>query len=230
MKSIARIAAVFGMALALSACVVAPQAPVPLSPTALNAQARVGVVMTTLPKVDLALPGASCLICYGVASAANSALNKHTQGLTHEDLPQLKDQLAQALNKKGAAATVIVEPLDLKSLPDAAAKGPNLALKDFSSLRKKYGVDKLLVIEVTALGMERTYASYVPTSPPRAYLAGAGYMVNLGNNTYEWFNPVRILRAADGNWDEPPTFPGLTNAYYQVLELGKDEFLKPFSE
>ena len=36
------------------------------------------------------------------------------------------------------------------------------------------------------------------------------------------------MRNADGAWDEPAKFPGLTNAYFQVVELGKDEVLRPF--
>ncbi len=228
MKSIVRLAFVAATTIALSACVVAPQTPVQLNTNTLKAETRIGVAMTTLPKVDLVFPGASCLLCFAAASAANSSLNTHTQALPYEDLLKVKDQLAQALAKKGKTATVIIEPLDLNSLPDFATKGPNIALKDFTSLKKKYGVDKLLVAHVSAFGMERTYASYFPTSPPRAYLIGTGFLVNLSNNTYEWFSPIRHLRAADGNWDEPPKFPGLTNAYFQVLELSKDDFLKPF--
>jgi hypothetical protein len=33
------------------------------------------------------------------------------------------------------------------------------------------------------------------------------------------------MKSAESTWDEAPTFPGLTNAYYQALELAKDAFL-----
>ncbi|MBC7956976.1 MAG: hypothetical protein H7Y33_14040 [Cytophagales bacterium] len=186
--------------------------------------------MTALPAVDMNLPGAGCLLCMAAASVANSSLSTHTKTLPYEDLPKLKNQVAQALGKKTKDVIVIEAPLDLTTLPDAMSKGPNLATKDFSSLQKKYGVDKLLVIEIKAVGMERTYSGYIPTGAPLSVLDGSGYLVNLSNNTYEWYKPVRVTRAADGKWDEPPKFPGLTNAYFQVLEMGKDEFLKPFTE
>jgi len=81
------------------------------------------------------------------------------------------------------------------------------------------------------VGVERSYSSYIPNGSPHAYLTGKGYLVNLSNNTYEWYRPVRIVRGAEGDkWDEPPKFPGLTNAYFQVLEMSKDEFVKPFTE
>jgi hypothetical protein len=90
-------------------------------------------------------------------------------------------------------------------------------------------VDRLLVIDITTLGVMRPYSAYVPTGAPRGILEGRGYLVNLSNNSYEWYQRVQVYRAADGQWDEPPKFPGLTNAYYQVIELGKDDFLKPFN-
>jgi len=37
-----------------------------------------------------------------------------------------------------------------------------------------------------------------------------------------------MQEGADGAWDEPPNFPGLTNAYFQALELGMEDFLRPF--
>jgi len=87
-----------------------------------------------------------------------------------------------------------------------------------------------LVIDITALGFTRTYSAYIPTSDPKSLLRGAGYMVNLSNNTYEWYLPVVVSKGADRNWDEPPKFPALTNAYFQGLELGKDRFLEPFGK
>lgn len=86
-----------------------------------------------------------------------------------------------------------------------------------------------MVFNITTLGISRTYADYFPTSDPKALLQGSGYLVNLSNNTYEWYLPVNVTKSTDGNWDEPPKFPGLTNAYFQALEIGKDSFLKPFS-
>jgi hypothetical protein len=223
-----RLVASIFCAVVLTACATR-QEPVSFNTATLKVENRIGVVLTSVPKVDLTLPGASCLLCYAVASAANSSLNKHTQALPTTDVLNFKDELASVLRKKGLNATAIAEPLYVPSLPDFSGKAANVATKDFSSFQKKHGFDKLLVIDITALGVERTYATYVPTGAPRAYLVGTGYLVNLSNNTYEWYLPLQTFRAAEGNWDEPPTFPGLTNAYFQVIEVSKDELLKPFS-
>lgn len=211
-------------------CATAPQQPVPLSQMAIGGQpTRIGVGMTALPKLDTQVPGAGCLLCLAVATAANSTLTSHAQSLSYEDLPNLKKEIAGLLQKTGAAVTVIDDELNIESLSSYDAKGPNIARKDFSPLQAKYQIDKLLVIEISALGFIRTYSAYVPTSDPKGFFQGKGYMVNLKTNTYEWYQPTEIAKSADQQWDEPPKFPGLTNAYYQALELGKESYLRPFS-
>lgn len=217
-------------AVALGGCASVPQQPISLDQTTFASKtSRVGVAMTALPKLDTHLFGAGCLLCYAAASAANSALTTHTRTLPYEDLPKLKNQMADALRKKGKEVTVIAEDLDVNALPNFAGATPNTAKKNFSSLKQEYNVDLLLVIDITAVGFLRTYSSYIPTSDPKAWLRGRGYLVNLSNNTYEWYMPVEIVKSAGGQWDEPPKFPGLTNAYFQTLEIGKDTFLKPFN-
>ena len=213
----------------LTGCATAPQLPVPLGPTALGSQGvRVGVAMAPLPKVDTEFPGAGCLLCYAAASVTNSGLTSHARTLPYEDLPKLAERVAELVRGKGGSAQVIPDELKVNDLPDFAASGANIARKDFTALRNRYGVDKLVVVSLTTLGFERTYASYVPTADPKAVLRGTAFMVDLKSNAYEWYQPLSVLRSADGAWDEPAKYPGLTNAYYQAIELGKDEVLKPF--
>jgi len=54
-------------------------------------------------------------------------------------------------------------------------------------------------------------------------------MVDLTSNAYDWYMPLNVLKSADGRWDEPPKFPGLTNAYFQALEESKDQLLRPWA-
>jgi len=213
----------------LTGCASPPQTPVSLKSEVLTAKTpKVGVAMTALPKVDTQFPGAGCLLCLAAASLTNQSLTAHVQTLKHEDLAQLKADLAKVMRDKGMDATVIDEPLDVAKLPKFDSKVPNFARQDFTSLKAKYGVDKLVVIQITALGAWRNYASYIPTEDPKAVFMGSGYMVNLADNSLDWYQPIDLRKSADQKWDEPPKFPGLTNAYYQVLEMGKDAVTKPF--
>lgn len=218
------------LSLILGGCATTPQSPVYLSKEATRFdQARIGVAMTSIPKVDILYPGADCLLCLGAASIMNASLATHTQTLPIEGLPNLKNDLADLLRQKGAEVVVIDNDLNLEKLPDARNKGENLASKDFSSLKEKYNLDKLLVISINHLGVIRQYAGYIPTSAPMARISGSGSLINLSTNSYEWYLPLEVLRDSDGSWDEPPTYPGVTSAYFQALEIGKDNLLKPFS-
>ena len=215
--------------IALSGCAGTPQQNLELAPGVLSAQSgRLGIVMTTMPKVDTTFPGADCLLCMATASLANTTLTSYTQTLPTGDLTKLKQEVADLMRKKGINVTIIEESINLENLPKWSIEAPNVAKKDFVSLKQKYGVDKLLVMEVNTLGIRRNYSAYFPTGEPSAVLHGAGYIVNLNNNMYEWYSGVHNTKNSDGKWDEPPTFPGLTNAYFQVVETSKDNFLKPF--
>lgn len=217
-------------ALLMAGCATPVQQPVSMKSEALTTKGvRVAVVMTSLPKVNTFFPGAGCLLCMATAELANSSLTAHTKTLTVEDLPTLKDQAADLLRKRGMDVTVVPDALDLDALPRFSAQGPNVAAKDFTSLGQKHRADKVLVIAIDTLGFSRPYSAYIPNGDPKAVLLGSGYLVDVKTNAYDWYTVADVARAANGNWDEGPSFPGLTNAYYQALELGKDVFLRPLA-
>lgn len=208
-----------------------PQAPLPLNSGALGGKSgKVGIAMTALPKPDTVFPGADCLLCIAAASAMNSSLTQHAQTLPTEDVAALRNELVSLVKQKGGEPVLIAEALDVATLADFGAKGPNIARKDFTPLRAKYGVDKLLVLQVYRLGYVRTYASYFPTSEPKASIQSIGSLIDLRTNTYDWFLPMSTLKAADGAWDEAPKYPGLTNAYFQAIEAQRDQLTKAMAD
>ena len=225
-----RIAVLFTLILGFLPGCATIQSPLSLTPNALNTPScKVGVMMTDLPKVGTWFPGANCLLCLAVASAANSKLTDYTRTLPYENLPKLKNQVVEVLRQKGATATVIEDKIDFNKLPNYKSKGSNVAQKDYTSLKSKLNVNKLVVISLSGIGISRPYASYIPTGEPMAEVSGLAYLINLDNNTYEWYLPIDVSKRSDGKWDEPPSFPGLTNAYFQALELTADTITKPLS-
>ena len=164
MKSLS-LTALLAAALLMGGCASAPQTPVALGPDAVSStNTRIGIAMNVPAKPDTYFPGAGCLLCIGVASMANSSLTTYTQTLPRDDLMQLKDQLAAQIHKKGPTVVPITGEVKFDNLPSFPNQGPNIFAKDVSSLRSKYGIDKLLVVQVNTLGMVRTYSSYVLTS------------------------------------------------------------------
>lgn len=212
-------------------CATAPQTPVDLGQSFWNAPSKkVGVIMTTVPKPDVHLPGAACLLCIAAAEMANSSISTHFESVSDDNLASLKDQVAQLLKDKGVETEVLNQTLDLSSLSDNKSELPNSTEKDFSFYKSVNGITHLVVIQVSAIGVQRSYSNYIPTSDPQGAFIGTSYMVNLSNNTYEWYRPINILKGVTDQWDEPPAFPALTNAYYQALESGKETVLTPFKK
>jgi hypothetical protein len=225
----ARLAILLASFLILTACMSPPQMAVSLAPGALNTPGiRVGILMTPLPIVNTQFPGAGCLLCLAGAEIAHSSMTAHTKTLPYENLPKVKDELANRLRNKGATVTMI-EPFDINGLPGYSSKEINMARKDFTALKAKHNIDKLVVIAVDMVGIERNFSSYIPNGDPKARVSGVSYMVNLSNNSLEWYLQFNVLKASDGLWDEPPKFPGLTNAYFQTLEMASDQILAPFA-
>jgi hypothetical protein len=216
--------------LVLGGCATAPQPPVALSNNVFSGSGgRIGVAMYELPKVDTSFPGASCLLCLAAASLANSSLTTYTQTLPSDDLAHLKADVAELLRKKGQQVTVIDDAFKLDQFPKGDG-APNKSPRDFSSLRAKYNINKLLVVNITQLGIRRSYAAYIPSSDPQSVVMGNGYLVNLADNNLEWYAPIEEVKSASGKWDEAPKYPGLTNAYFQAIEGARDVVLKPFEQ
>ncbi len=231
MKKIAVTLLVCLLALLTGCASTPPQAPLSISKDFYsNKSTKIGIVMPPLPVVDTQFPGADCLLCLGVASLSNRSLTTHIQTLTHEDLPLLKGSVAKLFKDKGYQVTVLEDRLDFGALPKFSKPGPNIAQHDYSTIKAKYGIDKLLVITFNQIGVYRQYSNYIAAGDPKAVVSGFGYIVDLSSNGYEWYFPISVQKSADTKWDEPPKFPGLTNAYYQAIEAAKDSVLESLSK
>jgi len=216
------------VAMSLAACqTTPPQSPIALTKESLAAQKGRVAVGIRIGNPDLYLPGASCLLCIGAATLANSSLNTYAKTLKTDELLAIRAEIVENLRKKGFDAVAIDAPIEFDKLPDLKL-GPNFATKDFSPIAK--GFDHVVVINIPQVGFVRTYAAYVPTSDAKATLSGFAYMVNLKTNGLEWYDQLAITRSAEGAWDEAPSFPGLTNAYFQTIEQAKDRMKGPFAQ
>jgi len=187
---------------------------------------RIAVAMVALPKPDTEFPGAGCLLCLAAASAANRQVTVAVQAWPIDDVRPLKSEVAALLKAKSQQAIEVAEPVEIDKIKDRSNAELGFARKDFSSLGTSAGAGRVLVIHVAALGAWRNYSAYIPNGPPVAVFKAQAYIVNLSNHKYEWYQEFDLTQAAEGAWDEPPKFPGLTNAYFQLIERGKDSIKK----
>lgn len=214
----------------LTGCATPPQAPISMTyrPFA-EPGLRIGVAMSKLPTVNTSFPGAEWPLCHAAAALANAQLTAHARTLPADDLVGLKDDIAAVLKLKGQVPVVIDEPIVVDKLPKAGGMVRNAAPRDYSSLQSKYRLDKLLVVDLTEVGITRAYSSYIPTGEPKGVVRGMFYMVNFTDHSYEWYVPVLQQKSARGNWDEAPAYPGLSNAYFQAIEGARAAILLPLA-
>ncbi len=228
MKNTKRIA-ILAICVLLAACKTTSQSSVFLSADTLSAKSgKIGVIMTSIPKVDTTFPGAGCLLCLAAANAANSSLTKHAHTMSNQDFSKLKDEIADSLRKKGVDVVVISEDFSAKNLKDASQAGADSPKKDFRPLRDKYHVDHLAVLDIRFAGFLRNYSAYISRGDPVGKVEGTVSVVNLSDNRYELYQELDIIKTAEGTWSEPPDFPGLTNAYFTAVEACKDQVLRSF--
>jgi len=220
-------------ALTLSACASVPQQPIAFNMQAVTSgPSRIAIYMDELPPTDTDFPGAACLLCIAVARGAHSDLSTQVQSLQPEGLDAIPMRMAEVLRAKGAHVTLVTDRLKIDELENNPTKedGAPVHAKDFRPLAKRLDADKLIVLSFFRQGVIRSYSSYVPTDAPKAYVTGVGYMVDLRTNSYDWYSPLEVYKPADGAWNEPPTFPGLTNAYYQVLVEASDTMVSRLTQ
>lgn len=216
----------------LSGCAAKQIDPIPYSHQTLAADnQRIGIISSALPETDMTYPGADCLLCMGAASAMNSSLSSHAETIDASELYQVKNDIAEVLTKQGKAVVVLDQHIDIDSLEDHSSKLPNVSDKSFRSFANNDNLTHLLVLDFDYIGFQRKYAAYIPTSDPFARVNARAFLVDTNTNEYQWYLPLNITQAANGEWDEPDNnFPGLTNALYQALAKTRESMQSPLAQ
>lgn len=191
-------------------------------------QQKIGVYVSPIPKISTSFPGAGCLLCMGAASLANSSLTKQVETFQTEELAKISSIVIEQLKAKGYEVVTIGSLIPEKKLPKVKPVAGSTISKSYAGYKTQYGVDQLLVVNFFSVGVARQYSSYIPVGAPQATISAQFYMIDLASNSYSLYAPINIIKAADGEWDAPPNFPAMTNAFYQAEEEAMDFLRKPF--
>ncbi|WP_223505130.1 hypothetical protein [Pseudomonas sp. GL-RE-29] len=205
------------------------QPPVPLDQQFWDAkEPTIGVAISELPPPVLALTGNQGILDYAINAGVNSKLSDNVKTWQVRDFDTLPDVIVAKLQAKGYKAKRIDEKVDLKTYKETKFR-EGYTIKDLTPMKTKYGVDRLLLVYVTATGATRSYYSIVPTSVPMAQVGGQGMVVDLADNKLLWFQPFVAVQAAQGDWDEP-TYTNLSNAFYQAVDNSRQQMITPFAK
>ena len=189
----------------------------------------VGIVFVEQKQAELFTWGDTSLLDMAIIATATAQLQAHIKTLDMSDFSDIKGQVAKILESKGFSVSMLGELPPLEKFADFSDPDKNdteyYNKKDLRSLRERLSIDFLLRIQTFRVGVARTYNGFIPTSPPSASFGAEGQLTDLRNNRLLWHQGFINTKPADGDWDEPPNYPGLTNSYFIVLEETRKELL-----
>lgn len=194
-----------------------------------NPNTHVGLVVMQPETPSFTWEGDVGLIEAGIIKVATASLDSHVKTLDLAEFKTIENELAEVLRQKGFTTQVIAEVPDLEKLKDFSDPDTKDAIyfaeKDMTHLAKELGVDYLVWLRVSQAGVARPYHGFIPMGAPRAAFYVACRIFDLRSNRLLWKHLVIKANSPDGNWDEPPSFPGLSNSFYVTLEQAKKEIV-----
>jgi len=228
MKNLFRLTAVSAL-VALVGCAT-PQPPVALDQSFYTQEGKtVGVMLKVPEKPGLALEGNIGLLDYAIISAATSSLSDNIESQDLGEFVAVSEDLSHSLEGQGFKVVRLQAPEKepkLAKFKDPDSKDQTyFAAKDHRGMAGQYQVDYLLELTATRAGLARPYYGFVPTDSPRAVFDVHGELIDLSNNQLLWFATMPHAAYADGEWDEGPKFPGLTNSYYVVMNKARQDVI-----
>lgn len=207
-------------------CTMVPMNPIKLEKASMEGAEKLAVYISNIPETDTSFPGADCVLCSGTAELANSALTKHIKSLDKTDIESTVLEIKEAFAGLKLKVTMI-EPdgneIDkLPSFKRTKEMKQTHASKDFKTYGEKHNADLVAVVNINFQGVKRPYSAYVPTGNPVGSIRGLIYVVDVSSNEYIQYTPVDISIPVQGQWKEPPNYPGVTTAYYEAIEALRD--------
>ena len=160
-------------------------------------------------------------------------LKLHLKTLDISNINDIASKLTKLLKSRGLKVKNLTNKLDLNSLSEFDNKKSNSSYceLDHRKFKSRYGIDKLVVINIKQIGTIRNYYGFVPLDEPRGLSHLDGYIVNLDTNQLEWKqNVIKKTKNNSDNWNSASKFEGLTKAIYLSFDQAKNTFLNYFAK
>lgn len=192
-----------------------------------NKPGSVGVIVAKMPAVGSHKRGAQGLLDMAINDAMANTIDKHLGSLKLDEFSEAGHVIASHFSRQGVPAKFIDEQIDLSTVTKVKKAPKGTAALDYASLKAKYGVDQLVVLEVLAAGTIRSYYGFIPLGAPQGYFMCKGTLVNLQDNKILWLGSGTKEVVVDDPWDQAAeAYPHVTTAFYQALEGAKTDMLR----
>ena len=172
--------------------------------------------MVEPPKGAVHMVGPQDVLDQAIANAADARLRNYLETVEPSEFSQVTQTFSARLRAKGYTVSVIAEPVARGQYAALRTKGANHVVDgDFAPIRTKYGVDRLVLLSIDRFGAFRDYFVFVPTAAPLAMVQASGELIDLTGNQALWrvsMEEKQNLVPIQGDWDQPPDYPNLTQA------------------
>jgi len=179
----------------------------------------IGVAISKLPEAQAHKIGQQGLLDMAINEGMAGEISKYLKKVDVTVYGQARGEFAKRLTARGLKVTEVNKAIDVVTLADFMTddKSHAYATKDYRPLKKELGVDRLLMLVVQAVGTQRSYYGFIPTSAPIAMLSARGEIVDLTTNEVLWRQNTMNTVGVDDPWDQPPYFPNVDVAVKKVL-------------
>ncbi len=165
-------------------------------------------------KPQLYQHGYQGLLEIAISRAMNKQLNSHLMQTDLMWYQKLASNFAAKLNERGISTKIDTQL--------------NVNEKNYSQIASRAGSDKVLVIQLEAIGAVRNYYGLIPINAPQAYCVLSGKLINTSNNQVLWSYQTKVIRPVEGKWDQPPHYPELDHAIKIAINTAEHELIDSF--
>jgi len=120
----------------------------------------------------------------------------------------------------------VLDAKDLKAMiiSDSVFEMPFFAVSyDYKPVIAEFGVDYLLVIDLSIHGTGRSYYGMLPTSPPKGFTELRSYLINGRTEKVISQHVSSVVEPVKREWDEPPKNAHLMKASEASFEIAINE-------
>jgi hypothetical protein len=227
-KSLAPFFVAIGLLSLLSACALNPAVQMKKEFWS-QTDRSVVVALANLPEAMPHKEGPQGLLDIAINNAMADELTKALKTITLTDsYGQTRSEVVKRMQENGMKASLHEKTIDADALTDFRSEDKSrvYARKDFRSLKAELdGADRLLLFTVVAVGTQRSYYGFIPTSRPTAVLEARGEIIDLQTNELLWRQTTKDSAAIDDPWDEPPEFRNVYAAVQKVILAARNSMV-----
>lgn len=183
----------------------------------------VGVAVAKLPEATAQKVGQQGLLDMAINEAMADELSKYLKTLDLSSYGKVSGETAMRMQAKGLKVREVGKTIDVAALNDFSSEDSSrvFANKDFRPLRQELGVDRLVLLTVTAAGTQRPYYGFIPTGKPIALMSTRGEIIDLTTNEILWRQLSTNTTPIDDPWDQPPNYPNVGVAVQKVVLMAR---------